>query len=229
MENKFIHTIKSTILCIKYPFLYPRNRFTGLHYTSWSLYKKLYGEKNMYKTDADGGLYDKAFLNKIIFLDTPDPDGSTHRIVKHTKNHWYAFEYYFIKFLYKYFVPFFHCIPTYTEWDVIEEDLPGWYKAFGKQYLAELGAAYKKLSKESRKIFGIHQIKEKYGTLRVYVSCGSDEIFNIIQKYEDLSAQTCICCGEPATKATDNYILPYCDSCFEKYHKDEPYIEIKNN
>lgn len=27
--------IKNTYLCLKYPFLYPRNRFTGLHYNNW--------------------------------------------------------------------------------------------------------------------------------------------------------------------------------------------------
>lgn len=29
------NTIKSSILCIRFPFLYPRNRFTGLHYNNW--------------------------------------------------------------------------------------------------------------------------------------------------------------------------------------------------
>lgn len=34
---KFLHTIDSTILCIRFPFLYPRNRFTGRHYNNWKL------------------------------------------------------------------------------------------------------------------------------------------------------------------------------------------------
>ena len=29
--------IKSTILCIRFPFLYPRNRFTGNHYDNWKI------------------------------------------------------------------------------------------------------------------------------------------------------------------------------------------------
>lgn len=33
----FIDRIKSIWLCLKYPFLYPRNRFTGLHYNNWDL------------------------------------------------------------------------------------------------------------------------------------------------------------------------------------------------
>lgn len=34
---KLLKTIKSTILCIRFPFLYPRNRFTGLHYNNYKL------------------------------------------------------------------------------------------------------------------------------------------------------------------------------------------------
>lgn len=34
-------TYKSTILCIKYPFLYTRNRFTGKHYTNWPIQNKI--------------------------------------------------------------------------------------------------------------------------------------------------------------------------------------------
>ena len=36
----FFHTIDSTFLCMKYPFLYPRNRFTGKHYTNWKLLER---------------------------------------------------------------------------------------------------------------------------------------------------------------------------------------------
>ena len=31
------NTIKSSILCIRFPFLYPRNRFTGNHYDCWKI------------------------------------------------------------------------------------------------------------------------------------------------------------------------------------------------
>lgn len=34
---KLIKYIKSTILCIRFPFLYPRNRFTDLHYNNWKI------------------------------------------------------------------------------------------------------------------------------------------------------------------------------------------------
>lgn len=39
--KKLISYIKNTYICIKYPFLYPRNRFTGEHYTNWYLTDKI--------------------------------------------------------------------------------------------------------------------------------------------------------------------------------------------
>ena len=42
-----LHTIDSCYLCIRFPFLYTRNRFTNTHYTNWKLHeleKKLYNE-----------------------------------------------------------------------------------------------------------------------------------------------------------------------------------------
>ena len=61
----------------------------------------------------------------------------------------------------------------------------------------------------------IVQIKEKYGMLRVYdngYKAGS-KIQDIIAKYEDMSARTCIICGKPATKITTGWISPFCDEC----------------
>lgn len=34
---KLLKYIKATALCIRFPFLYPRNRFTGLHYNNWKI------------------------------------------------------------------------------------------------------------------------------------------------------------------------------------------------
>ena len=34
MKSNFKEILKNTWLCIKYPFLYPRNRVTGEHYTN---------------------------------------------------------------------------------------------------------------------------------------------------------------------------------------------------
>lgn len=34
---KIFHTVDSCILCLRFPFLYTRNRFTGTHYTNWKI------------------------------------------------------------------------------------------------------------------------------------------------------------------------------------------------
>ena len=42
----------------------------------------------------------------------------------------------------------------------------------------------------------IHQVKEKFGGLRFYVGGASDEVHDIISRYEALSYETCEVCGE---------------------------------
>lgn len=39
IKRNVFKPIKSTYLCLKYPFLYPRNRFTGKHYNNWQLHE----------------------------------------------------------------------------------------------------------------------------------------------------------------------------------------------
>ena len=64
---------------------------------------------------------------------------------------------------------------------------PGW-NALLEQFLGEL-------TPEQRSS-DIHQIKEKFGTLRIY---GTIEVEEIARKYETLSATTCEISGEPGT------------------------------
>jgi ribosomal protein L37AE/L43A len=47
--NNIKHLFTNTILCIKYPFLYPRNRFTDDHYTNMWLHNKIYKLNRKYK------------------------------------------------------------------------------------------------------------------------------------------------------------------------------------
>lgn len=60
----------------------------------------------------------------------------------------------------------------------------------------------------------ITQIKEKFGSLRWYDhGCTEKMLREIIPKYENLSAYTCIRCGKPATRITLGWICPFCDDC----------------
>ena len=50
------------------------------------------------------------------------------------------------------------------------------------------------------------------------------KIYDIIHKYEQISAKTCGVCGKPATKISKGWIYPYCDDCIG----DQNFTEIKD-
>ena len=97
----------------------------------------------------------------------------------------------------------------YTDFDIIPD---GWAKAFGLELCEELR---EQLIRENQlEDFWFVQIKEKFGSLRMYpgVAC-SEEIWYILDKYEQLSERTCIVCGKPATRMSKGWICPYCNNC----------------
>lgn len=56
------------------------------------------------------------------------------------------------------------------------------------------------------------QVKEKYGTLRFYMTGYTDEIYEIVSRAEDESERTCEECGEPGKMRTHRYWhLTLCD------------------
>jgi len=61
--NKLIKVIKASILCIRFPFLYPRNRFTGKHYNNWKICEF---HRKWYKHTQD---------SFIIKFTTEEPEG----------------------------------------------------------------------------------------------------------------------------------------------------------
>lgn len=89
-----------------------------------------------------------------------------------------------------------------------EYDLPeGWFELF----LQMCEDIRKPLEEDNRlNEFRFLQVKEKYGSLRVYTTGASIEVHDIIDKYEFLSQQVCSVCGNPATVMTYGYICPYC-------------------
>lgn len=96
------------------------------------------------------------------------------------------------------------------EFTRLDEMPAGWRKAFGEQMCAELKAV---LSEEDLPDYRVLQIKEKFGELRWYSNWHTDAIYAVTDKYEKLSARTCIICGKPATRITTGWISPYCDEC----------------
>lgn len=283
IKRRIIKPIESTYLCFKYPFLYPRNRFTGLHYNNWKIHdyhvknynnaikycyihiykkeewdkiesKKLYTFFDGYNCDKSNNIFNIKFKNKIlhkididelcldycghvldfgfynsyngsidfaiILHDFEKIKNERFFIVKRICDKWLYFKIKFLDFLNDYILQLFHCIPLYTEIDCMKSECPGWYKRFGMDLVKDLK---KQLKIDNRLYsFRIMQIKEKYGRLEFYHNgCCSSEIYKIIEKYQDLSVNTCIECGEEAKITTDGYICPYCTDCYNKYHKNE--------
>jgi hypothetical protein len=66
----------------------------------------------------------------------------------------------------------------------------------------------------------LYQVKEKYGTLRIYVGEAPSVVHNLIDEMEDRSAHTCECCGQPATtRMIRHWVMTRCDSCIAKESK----------
>lgn len=66
------------------------------------------------------------------------------------------------------------------------------------------------------------QIKEKFGTLRFYLSHGTDEMFKIVSEAEDKSAEVCESCGEKGKLRRGGWLMTMCDGCYgRKNERDE--------
>ena len=63
------------------------------------------------------------------------------------------------------------------------------------------------------------QVKEKFGGLRFYMTCGSDEIVGLISEAEALSYTTCEECGKPGEARRGGWIHTLCDDCHENWDK----------
>ena len=115
--------------------------------------------------------------------------------------------------------------PWSTEEDSWVDGIPtGWRDSFFEDMcydlMAVLGASVND--------FEIEQLKEKYGSIRLYWSWKDrrynlteqqvhkdlvDRIEDIIDRYTDISYHTCVRCGKASTHYTQPWILPLCDEC----------------
>ena len=187
--NRIKNTFVSIVLCIRFPFLYPRNRFTGLHYNNWKIIEKL---KFLYNSAYLIGNKDSGFKPIVI-------------------NRWKWIQYKLLRFFHNYFLQVIFCIPTYNELDSLDY---GWRKAFGIQICKEIKRALlNEVGVKGLYSYRIADIKEKNGSL-VWSDFGATrEVSKIIAKYEYISARTCIECGKTADGMSTGYILPYCKNC----------------
>ena len=62
----------------------------------------------------------------------------------------------------------------------------------------------------------VHQVKEKYGTLRFYTGGATDKMYEIIRQYERVSAVTCEVCGEVGQIRPGGWVATLCDTHYEQ-------------
>jgi len=61
----------------------------------------------------------------------------------------------------------------------------------------------------------LHQVKEKFGTLRFYIGHETDEMSDRIRQAEDESEVICEECGEPGTLQGTGWVVTNCDDCYK--------------
>lgn len=105
---------------------------------------------------------------------------------------------------------------TWTEYDCLYK---GWKTGFGKLLLDDLREACLKTNFLNKLQFS--DIKEKYGSLRMYNFGAPQEVHDVIRKYEFISQYICYQCGSPESTIVNDYgwYLPMCKCCWDKNNK----------
>jgi hypothetical protein len=81
----------------------------------------------------------------------------------------------------------------------------GWYGI--------LRAACKEIARHAGPHFQFTQVKEKYGTLRLYFVGGDSYCEGVIDMAEAMSAVTCEQCGNPGKPNDGGWITTLCEGC----------------
>lgn len=210
--NKYTFgVVKATYLCLRFPFLYPRNNFTDRHYTNWNLRRK--------QSDIQTKWSNWAKDNKQAYIDKFGKES----ISKIKDSEFVKVDYVmklatpkdrFLHWFYGFwerFLGIFHILPTYTRLGGMDR---GWRKRFGIQFCKELKQAIKQSpNKDYMKKIRIMDMKEKWGEFQCYLNYYSPEVSRVINKYGYLSKYVCVRCGKDAVKQTLGWICPYCDDC----------------
>lgn len=113
----------------------------------------------------------------------------------------------------------------YFNWDADDSRLKTCYELFGIECGEGWASLYEPIiakvheyndgKPDDERIY-IHQIKEKFGGLRVYLSHYTDELRDMIDKAEDESFHICEECGKPGKERSDGWIYTLCDDCWNK-------------
>ena len=94
----------------------------------------------------------------------------------------------------------------------------GWFDLL-KELIEEIKAICEKTDFSEDEEWGfptVNQVKEKYGTLRFYMSIETDSMCGVIRKAEKRSGETCEDCGKPGSmRERCRWYMVRCDECFK--------------
>jgi len=97
----------------------------------------------------------------------------------------------------------------------------GWYKIIDEAS-NKLETLILKEPKETRSFFAASTVKEKYGTLRIYMISQTREMIEIISKALHESEKTCEECSKPGyIRNINNWFFTRCDQCFDKLRESK--------
>lgn len=91
----------------------------------------------------------------------------------------------------------------------------GWFTLL-RELSAKLEALIVRLPLDARKEYRAEQVKEKFGTLRFYMSALTDEMSEAIRVAEEASAKTCELCGAPGVLRSRGWLKTLCDRHHEE-------------
>lgn len=113
------------------------------------------------------------------------------------------------------------------DWDITQSNMPfgietgdGWYSIIEtacEKIQAERNRMKQEHPEEDLEGCGVFsQIKEKYGTLRMYTYTGTDAIFNACDQAETESETTCEQCGASGLLRGQYWFYTACNNCHEQ-------------
>lgn len=94
----------------------------------------------------------------------------------------------------------------------------GWFDLL-LECVIGLEAEINKLPEDAQNTITATQVKEKFGTLRFYLSGFTDKMDAIIAEAERKSGVTCEMCGKPGKRRGRNWISTLCQDCSDNKYK----------
>jgi len=103
----------------------------------------------------------------------------------------------------------------------------GWYPLIFE--LLDKIQAYVDTNSEYKDI-RVTQVKEKWGGLRVYLNFGTNEVFSLVDEYEEKSFSICEVCGAHAeTREKNSWLSTLCEKHFQEWLAQDEKIEPEEN